>query len=440
MTATPRFDPLTFRPEFRVNGSVRTAPLVLATPRLIAPDPESLASRGPRRTKIWELSSHLHCSIVGTCLSTGELRQILVKAGLAVEGASDHDLHAQGVLLAAQRDGRGKLLHKALDRRHRSTLSRFDKAETIDDVRAFWQLALKDGDIPGAYWAAMTHSATTDTLIREIFGDVHMLSHLVGAANRADIRRLKALETENAELREKLGRQQTRLQEGLTSRDAKIRDLGASLARRIAEETKNRRSDDPACEETSLNELIGDLDHRLRAETNRRVVIKERLARIADELRQERARRSAAESNEKALRSELEAVETSLALSATGDDAASPGDPAVLPASLAGLSVLYVGGRPDKVGHLRVVGEQLGARFFHHDGGIDDRSGLLAGIVSRADMVMFPVDCVSHEAVAMVKRLCRQMSKPYFPLRSTGMSSFVAALTRAAGSMNHSQM
>lgn len=38
---------------------------------------------------------------------------------------------------------------------------------------------------------------------------------------------------------------------------------------------------------------------------------------------------------------------------------------------------------------------------------------------------MFPVDCVSHEAMATVKRLCRQMSKPYFPLRGTGMSSFV---------------
>ena len=41
---------------------------------------------------------------------------------------------------------------------------------------------------------------------------------------------------------------------------------------------------------------------------------------------------------------------------------------------------------------------------------------------------MFPVDCVSHEAVATVKRLCRQMAKPYVPLRSTGISPFVAAL------------
>src|SRR4029453_8850762 len=58
-----------------------------------------------------------------------------------------------------------------------------------------------------------------------------------------------------------------------------------------------------------------------------------------------------------------------------------------------------------------------------------DRTGLLAGLVSRADVVMFPVDCVSHDAVATVKRLCRQASKPYVPLRSAGLSSFVAALS-----------
>ena len=433
MTATPRFDPLTFRPRFGANVIARSTPLVVAPTRLIERDLESLASPVARRTRIWDLSGHLHCSIVGTCLSTAELRQILVKAGLAVEGLSDHDLHAQGVLLAGQRDGRGKLLHKALDRRHRSALSHFDKARTIDDVRAFWQRALKDGDIPGAYWAAMTHPAATNALIREIFGDVHMLSHLVGAANRADIHRLKALETENAELREKLGRQQARLQEDITSRDAKIRDLSASLARRIADEAKDSPPGDSAGEAPSLTKLIGDLDHRLRSEANRRSGLEERLGRVTDELSRERARGNAAESRERALREELDAVEASLGPPAPREGTAVP------LASLAGLSVLYVGGRPDKLGHLRAFGEQRGARFLHHDGGIDDRSGLLAGVVSRADVVMFPVDCVSHEAVVMVKRLCRQMSKPYFPLRSAGMSSFVAALTRAAGSTNQSQ-
>lgn len=42
-----------------------------------------------------------------------------------------------------------------------------------------WEETLKQGDIPGAYWAALTHPAAT--IVTRIFADVHMLSHLVGA-------------------------------------------------------------------------------------------------------------------------------------------------------------------------------------------------------------------------------------------------------------------
>ena len=47
---------------------------------------------------------------------------------------------------------------------------------------------------------------------------------------------------------------------------------------------------------------------------------------------------------------------------------------------------------------------------------------------ARADLVLFPVDCVSHEAALAVKRLCRQFGRPFRPLRSTGTSSLLAAL------------
>ena len=119
-------------------------------------------------------------------------------------------------------------------------------------------------------------------------------------------------------------------------------------------------------------------------------------------------------------------MEASLAPAAASESGA--GD---APLHLGGLSLLYVGGRPNQVSHLRSIGEQLGATILHHDGGIEERSGLLAGLVSRADVVMFPVDCVSHDAALMVKRICRQAAKPYVPLRSAGLSSFVAALGRA---------
>src|SRR5262249_56449253 len=39
-----------------------------------------------------------------------------------------------------------------------------------------------------------------EDIVNRVFGDVHMLSHLVGAANRADIRRLRELKQDNVAL------------------------------------------------------------------------------------------------------------------------------------------------------------------------------------------------------------------------------------------------
>jgi uncharacterized protein DUF2325 len=103
-----------------------------------------------------------------------------------------------------------------------------------------------------------------------------------------------------------------------------------------------------------------------------------------------------------------------------------------------GLSLLYVGGRPNQIAHLRALAEDRGAALLHHDGGIEHHPDLLAGLTSRADIVLFPVDCVSHDAALTVKRLCRQSAKRFIPLRSAGTTSFLAALrplgvtTRAA--------
>jgi hypothetical protein len=57
---------------------------------------------------------------------------------------------------------------------------------------------------------------------------------------------------------------------------------------------------------------------------------------------------------------------------------------------------------------------------------------MLQGMISRADAVLFPVDCVSHSAMLLVKRICRQSGKPIMPLRSAGVASFCTALSRCA--------
>ena len=53
---------------------------------------------------------------------------------------------------------------------------------------------------------------------------------------------------------------------------------------------------------------------------------------------------------------------------------------------------------------------------------------LLPGLVARADRIVFPVDCISHHAVAGIKRLSRQAGKPYVPLRTASLACLLAAM------------
>jgi Uncharacterized protein conserved in bacteria (DUF2325) len=384
--------------------------LVKRPPATQSQEPEDPSTR---RTRIWEFSQNLHCSIIGTCLSTGELRQTLTRLGLAQSDWTDHELHHRAVSLAAKHDQAAKLLHKALDRRHKLSISQFGKARTETELSALWRAAVKRGDIPGAYWAALTHPASTQDLVRLVFGEVHMLSHLVGAANRADIRRLCDLEQHNADLEAKLRRQQEALHQAVVTRDISIRDLRQSLRQRLTEEAPAAAGDESA----ALRALVADLERRLAGEQRRRATVETRLAETLDELTRERTARGSMETEAALLRTELATIETDL--QPVKEEA---------PWRVDGLSLLYVGGRPNQVTHLRTLSESRGAELLHHDGGIEHHSDLLAALTSRAEVVLFPVDCVSHDAALMVKRLCRQANKRFIPLRSASTTSFLTAL------------
>ena len=107
MTAIPRLDPLAVR--VRTGAGLHGMHLASLPLRMIEPQLDLASAGRARRTRVWELSNHLHCSIVGTCLSTAELRQVLAKTGPATDGASEHDLHRRGVMLASRRDGSAML-------------------------------------------------------------------------------------------------------------------------------------------------------------------------------------------------------------------------------------------------------------------------------------------------------------------------------------------
>jgi hypothetical protein len=372
-----------------------------------------------KRTAIWDMHHSVHCSIVGTCLSSAEIRRLLIKLGIpSASTASDHDLHKQGVTIAGQAHGGGRLIQKALDRRHEAAIKQFAKAGNKAALGSLWDEAVRRGDIPGAYWAVLSHPLATDALMRKAFGDVHMLSHMVGAANRADIRRLRQLEEENAALSARLEAQQRQLRDGFTERDGKIRLLNEALSRALSRTPSlpGNTSDDAR----AAREAILDLECRLNRETNRRERLESRLeAALRAQSQAESAKRDAARECEE-LRHELALAEAQIGPLLAAEE------PVTL--QLGGAQVLYVGGRAHQVPQFKAVVERAGGVLLHHDGGVEHNVTLLPGLAARADCTVFPVDCISHEAMGMLKRQCRQSAKPFVPLRTSSLASLLAGL------------
>jgi hypothetical protein len=402
---------------------------------------EALPSQPPvsrRRTALADMHPSVHCSIVGTCLSAAELRRLMIKLGVPdAASADDHTLHKQAVALAARPQDGGKLIQKALDRRHEAAIRQCTKLGTESALTQHWQDALARGDIPGAYWAILSHPAATDAVMRRTFGDVHMLSHMVGAANRADIRRLHRLEEENAELAARLESQQRHLRDGFAARDAKIRLLGEALSRALAQAPVSPAlaGDDSAAARDALADIGGRLDR----EIAKRERLEARAERLAAALTEADRGREAAESNNRQLREELALVEAQIGNWWAGNSgvcdpgqvvAQLPEGEAAAPAmpELGGAPALYVGGRPHQVPQLKAMVERAGGVFLYHDGGIEHAPAMLPGLVSRAGCAAVPVDCVSHHAMGIVKRLCRQAGKPFLPLRTSSLASLVAGL------------
>ena len=383
-----------------------------------------------RRTRIWEFGSSLHCSIVGTCLTAPELRHILakLKVGDAV-AASDHELHALGVVLAGRREGGAKFLQKALDRKHRAAIIRYAGAKHPAALLSLWEESLEQGDIPGAYWAALTHPATTDDIVKWVFGDVHMLSHLMGAANRADIRRLRQLEQENAALAAKVERQQRQLHDGFVARDLTIRRLNDMLALRATDRPETPDGSARQDHGKAVDNLIRDLNNKLTHETARSERSDRRSSELSAAFRDKEQALQAAQRKCDTTVQELELIEGQLAALVQQETHASG-----KALELSGSTILYVGGRAHQVPQFKGLIERVDARFLHHDGGIEHGSGLLPGLVSRADHVLFPIDCVSHDAATTIKKLCRQTGKNYEPLRTASLTCLLSALARISAS------
>ena len=401
------------------------------------------ASAGRRR--LWELRPNMLCSVIGTCLTYAEMVKTARKAGVVPrEQATEYEVHAFVVREAAKPEPLARLLHRSLDRKYRSSIGGWRAAKSEAELDALWSRAIADGDIPGPYWALVTHPLATAALTRRAFGDVHMLSHLEGSTNRNSLRRLQKLERERRALSGRLAETERRLAAEAVGRE-RLADRHAGETRkaeRHLEAADAARAALAAAEARIAEFENGQAYGALAAE---RAALATELERAREAIATERGRRESVERDllrmEAAHEKASTRLETAEARCRTLEmmrrdglpDESDSGEMDATRMDLAGRSIAYVGGRSRTMGHFRALIEELNGSFSHHDGGIDDNMSRLDRVLGQADVVMCPVDCVSHSACLKAKKFCKRNARTFVPLRNASLASLVTGLYEAVG-------
>ncbi|WP_296943731.1 DUF2325 domain-containing protein [uncultured Massilia sp.] len=374
---------------------------------------------GSRRRRLWELPTNCHCPIIGVCLPLALLRKLVGKAAATPVQGDDYDLHVWSVHECGNRSRMADLLQRTLDERFAGVIRQFKGARDGDALLALWRRAMDSGDTAGAFWAALSHPRCDAWMTESIVRDMHMIQHQAGASVRVDIGRFAELQRQNALLAAEL--EQTR------DKAARAAEARAKDAARTTEQAAQLRAE-LAQRDTAIEALRRQRDALEAALPDMRD--RERLLRRVEELEaRERALADRlAQLRQRAARARQEAA----AHPPPPPAPAAPRTPVVVPIALADKTVLCVGGRSANVPNYRELLEKEGARFMHHDGGIEQASELLDTSLAAADLVICQTGCISHQAYWRVKDFCKRTGKRCLFVDNPSTSSLSSCLRKVA--------
>jgi hypothetical protein len=411
------------RPPREATGSLVIAVRQAAgTHSAALPSPGDEATRragGSRRRRLWELPHRIHCPIVGVCFSCAELRGIMRQLMLCPPATTDYALHTMAVSACEQRGRLTELLQRKLDSRHRLQVDALSSMRSPAELRTAWRQSCASGaEVPGMLWACSTHPAIDGALEQEIFGDIHMLQHQLGSGTRADLAQMRAQRQENERLCGQL--------DALRSQVEQLRSKKAEAARRSEREIAAMRAELAAAETRRARlarELAGPRDE-LPAPRDRQLLLQRTADAVADAAAC-RQRSDRLEAENARLREFARYAEETIEALAKEADALPP---TLAEPDLSGKRVLCVGGRPASLGSYRLMVEQSGGQFLHHDGGLEHGRHRIDDIVAAADLVICQAGCVSHNAYWRVKEHCKRNGKPCVFVANAGVASFGRAI------------
>ncbi|MEZ0246414.1 MAG: DUF2325 domain-containing protein [Methylophilaceae bacterium] len=375
---------------------------------------------GSRRHRLWDLTQRYHCPVIGVCFKLGEIREMVLKVMTFPHRPTDYEVHCTAASECGARTPLSSLLHKTLEKKYALAIQRCKPLKTMEELAAKWREAVAGDDVPGMFWAVLTHPASTEEFRLQVYADIHMLQHQIGAGVRREQQAWTKLQEENAILGRELSRIQQRVTESCNRYIEQVADLKAQLdAARTEAVQQQALAERHAAERDSLREQSADtneimrLMYRLQLTEGAYATLKERHATLETEY-------SAAREDIRRLEFELEDLIE--AKEPESNDASQEEQ------RLLGRTVLCVGGRVDAIPHFRSLVQLRGGEFMHHDGGKEENIGRLEAVISAADAVICQTGCISHNAYWRVKEQCKRTGKPCSFVGNPSLSSFLQVL------------
>lgn len=396
-------EPAHFRPDLSAESQeVREAPL------------------GKRR--IWDLDDHAHCPLIGVCMPIATLRRLLGKLPHQLIPLDDYELHCLVVGTSKSRNTLSELIQKELEKRYLLKIHELARLKDPALLMQRWTQALASHDVAATLWAVLTHPRCSTAMEKKVLGDIHMLQHQVGMANRVDQSHMEALLKENGVLGRELARAQQRTHQmaqehamAMAGREQETMRLRGDLIARQTEADRLRQ------ELAELKASTPDLATRqalkqVNQSLQERVMALQKALSLAQQQPTQPPQRQSA---------------PPAPIPYIGPPACNEPEP-IQPPSWSDRAVLCVGGRPNVIPIYREVIEGTGAQFIHHDGGLEESPTKLDATLAAADLVICQTGCISHDAYWRVKHHCKRTGKPCLFVETPSKSALQGAIQKLA--------
>ena len=387
---------------------------------------------------IWEIERNFKCPVIGAMLSVDKHRDILKKCGWDVGALKPYEYHAYlmgcvGDENAVSIKTNNYIRHQSL--KYMKQIASLYKKKDANGVRALWNDCSARGIIGPVMYAIVAHKDTDVELLKDIHGEVHMLSH----ANMAEVFNIRRkLETADQTL--------DREKNKSCDKSKKIRDLVGLL------KLTGKEKDALGKENARLKKKLGEFETQTALQqpsvpdlTQDVERLEQALSRQGEEtLRADRERKQLeiqlfSARNENSMLKE-EFAQLSSVFAAGADNIYTCPEPERCPVTgtcpnadcprhrLCARRIFMIGGITKMKSYYRQIVEKAGGEFDYHDGYLKNSNEDLAAKVRRCDVVVCPVSCNSHNACLKVKHLCTRYNKELKILNSASLSAVTQAL------------